>query len=581
MEGFALSLAGFASLAGALACAGRLILTDRPWPERVAMGALVLYLAVSLAGWASLLAGPVLWGILVVPVAAGILLSKKTPIRFRPPVILIVTAVILLPLAAMPQTARDAMNHHMYLPRLWLESGSIHRPGWCPFFFYPYLVESLYALVGGTFGFRAAGVVSLTGFLAAVAAAWHAASPAGRRASLMSALVVLSIPEALRNATWAYSDSFLLLFSILAAGELARKDGSPLLTALWAAAAGACKYNGLPVMAFVLLALAWKLRRQVPKLAVPLAAAILLSATWALPNALETGNPFHPLLGSLFGNAEVLDARTSELLGASSDYMASVSSPGDLLALPLRMSVQGRWDDPRLYDGASGPLILMGVLLFLLLGRNRTSILPALAVLLMTVFFSGAAVRVRYLFGAFGMLAIPAGAGLDRALSVGRPGRVAVWAAIAICLFWSGSWLARLYAAERPWEAADPSFLEKRLPYMSFYSEVDSVLEPGDTTLFVNMGNRAFYYPGYAVFNSRRFPLDILQPLWAGTDSDGLASLLRARGISHLAVDMDIADINITGELTDEEFAEWREFAALRMEPVVSLGPYVLFRLKE
>lgn len=580
MSGFLLCLPALAVLAAAFCGSGGLLLPGRTWPERLGAGALLVSLAVSAAGWLSALSSAVLWAILAVAAASAAIGARR---RLSPDGLLLpaIALLILLPLAAMPPMARDAMNHHLYLPRLWLETGGIQRPPWCPFFFYPYLVEALYTLVGGTFGFRVSGMVSLLGFAGAVGAAWHAAEPHGRRTAFLASLVVLSVPEALRNATWAYSDSFLLLFSILAAGELSKDRWNPFLAAIWGAAAGACKYNGLPVTAAVILVIAWRFRRSPVRLAAPLAAAILLSAAWAVPNVIEKGNPVHPLLGGLFGTEPDVPQRTEDLLAGALAYSASVSGPSDLAALPLRMSIQGRWDDPRLYDGASGPLLLLGILLFAVLGKGRMSAMPALAVFAATVLLSGQSARVRYLFGAIGMLSIPAGCGLSKALSSGRAGRAVTLAATAICLIWSGSRLFDLYGGERPWEALDRSFLEKRLPYMSFYNEVDRVLEPGDTTLFVNMGNRAFYWPSYAIFNARRFPLDVLEPLWAGVGAGGLDSILRVRGVTHVAVDMDIADINISGELTEGEFAEWRQFVALWMEPVVSEGPYVLFRLAE
>jgi hypothetical protein len=295
----------------------------------------------------------------------------------------------------------------------------------------------------------------------------------------------------------------------------------------------------------------------------------------------ETGNPVHPLLGGVFGDTAEVSSRASDLLDAFSDYSASVRTPGDLLLLPIRISTTGRWDDPRLYDGSSGPLLLLGVLLFLLLGRDRTKIIPLLILFAATVLLCGAAVRVRYLFGALGMLAIPAAEGLDRVLSSGRIARTAGLAVIAISLIWSGNWLVDLYRRERPWEAMEEGFLEKRLPYMSFYNEVDRVLEPGDTTLFLDMGNRSFYFPAYSIYNSHRFPLDVLEPLWAGCSPEDLTGTMRARGVSWVAIDMDMADINITGELDDGQLSVWREFVALRMEPVVSEGPYILFRLLE
>lgn len=558
-----------AVLAACFIGAGRLLPGDRPWPERFAAGAMAAGVAVQALAWASALSGAALWALL----AAGALATLLPGSGMRPPGWHVaVPLLLLLPLAAMPQSARDAMNHHLYLPRLWLESGSMYRGDWCRFFSYPALVESLYALLGGTLGFGSSGVLSLAGLLAATGAAVQ-----GRRGldAATAALVLLSIPEVLRNATWAYSDSFLLLFSILTAREAASESPDPVRLALWGSGAAMCKYNGLVVTALALAAACARARRGVPA---ALLLTALLSATWALPNLVEHGNPFHPLPGSLLNPGG--NPRTEALLRDYRDYTASLDSPADVLTLPLDMSVNGVWDDPRRFDGATGPLLLLGTFLFAAAGRRRgrlaAPLLTGAAILLLTA----PAVRARYMFPALGMLAVLAGEGLAAVLRMKGVVRTAALVSVAACTGWSGSWLARLYARERPWEAVDADFLERRLPYMEFYRQAGGVLGRADTTLFVNMGNRAFYFPSFVIYNDRRFPLLVLEPLWEGCTADGLEARLRAMGVRYLAMDMDVSQANIVPELDDAQLAEWRVFLA-GLEPLVSSGPYILFRLVE
>ena len=157
---------------------------------------------------------------------------------------------MLLPLALLPPSSRDALIHHLYQARIWLEAGRILRPEWAEYFSYPYLTETLYSLAGGTFGFRISRVVSLVGFIGACSVASGFFLRRGRKVeAVLSVLILMSIPELLRNATWSYSDTFLVFFSLLAYTELQRDDGNPLLAILWAGAASCCKYNGLIVLA--------------------------------------------------------------------------------------------------------------------------------------------------------------------------------------------------------------------------------------------------------------------------------------------------------------------------------------------
>ncbi|NLP04809.1 hypothetical protein GX411_02505, partial [Candidatus Fermentibacteria bacterium] len=107
----------------------------------------------------------------------------------------------------------------------------------------------------------------------------------------------------------------------------------------------------------------------------------------------------------------------------------------------------------------------------------------------------------------------------------------------------------------------------------------DSILEPSDTTLFINMGNRAFYFPSYAIYDEGRFPIVVLDRLWRGCTAEELREAVRRTGAAYLAMDMEISQINIVGELEDCELAEWRRFLSKMTEPVVTRGDYVLFRL--
>lgn len=558
---------------------GKLIARGRSVSERLAAGALALALLAAAAGWLGVLEKPILWVLLIVP--AILAFRRPLPSVPRAGWLLVISFALLFPLAAMPPMARDALNHHLYLPRLWLEGGGILRPAWAGYFSYPYLVELFYCISGATFGFGTSGVVSLAGFLIALLAAWETAEEWRKGTGLLAALVLLSIPEALRNATWAYSDSFLVLFSILAWRELIRREGSAARASLWAASAAACKYNGLIVLFLIALVLPLRFRPRASVLAASVAIMAGISMTWALPNIVEHGNPFYPLFGGVFGTSRDLAPQSRQLLSDYGGFVAAVGGPLDLLALPLRLAVSGEWDDPRRFDGSAGPLILLGSALFLVAGpRRRTLVLPALCILL-GVLANWPAVRVRYVLPGLAMLCIPAAGGLREALSGKRFPGIAVAVAGAVCVGWTASSLLRLYAAERPWEAGRSDFLESRLPFMRFYEISDTMLETGDTTLFLNMGNQAFYYPGYVIYEETRFPIPLLDRIWRGMDADSIALELRESGVDYLAMDMAIADVNLSGLLDAEGFAVWRDFAARKLEPVVSDGPYVLFRLTE
>ncbi|MBD3369616.1 hypothetical protein GF402_04550 [Candidatus Fermentibacteria bacterium] len=557
---------------------GTLLLPDLSWSRRYGAGAIALYLALAMVGWIGGLHPFALWPFL----AAGLVFALKRPRRLLPPspIVLLVGAVVLLPLAGLPPFSRDAMNHHLYLPRLWLEHGEILRPGWSPYFSYPYLTEALYSLVGGTVGFRVSRLVSLSGLLAAGAAVSEAWRRRGR-AALLAPVVLLSMPEALRNATWSYADSYLVLFSVLAFVDLGRKGHPAAMRALvWASAAACCKYNGLIVLLLVcvfLVAQRWRTMeaRVVGRGAV---VVLVLSATWALPNLLRWGNPVHPLLEK----ADPVCEREERLLRDRREFGAAIDDVGDVLLLPVRLSVYGEWDDPRRFDGSSGPLLLAGVVLALFLLRSERMRLLGLPLcyLIVAQVSRGTSVRVRYLLPGLAMLSVPAAKALQRTMERGRLIRWVVSGLILVCLAWTGARVSRLYEKDKPWKAiTEESYLEHRLPYLRFYRMAAGVAEEDHLTLFVNMGNRAFYFPSEVVYDPDRLPMRLLRMLWSGRTSSEMAGELASDGVDFVAANMVYTSINMPSQLSGPEMDRLRAFFARELDPLLSYGPYVLFKL--
>jgi hypothetical protein len=440
------------------------------------------------------------------------------------------------------------------------------------------MVETFYGMAGGTLGFAGARMISLLG-LAACGIALLEMKELDRKVRILSVLILLSIPEILRNGSWAFVDSFAVFFSLMAFLELMREKGSPFYASAWAAAAAMCKYNGLPVLAAVLLLLpmrfGWGMKRKLL-----LAGTVLvLCATWAVPGIVQWGNPVYPLLRGIFGPESPLSERAAAMLAESKLIVAQGTSLIDYALLPLRVSVSGRWDDPRLYDGTSGPLLLIGALLFVLFGRRRREylMLPAVC-LLAIVLLRGSAIRVRYLLPGLVMLCIPAAIGLLALRDRIRP--LLTLLLVAVCLGWTGTKVVKLYGTERPWTLlTGEDYLANRLGYIPFYREAETVLDMDDLTLFVNMGNRAFYFPSRVEYSEQRFPFRVLEMLWAGYTDDEMASELREGGIGWVAMNMDYTSVNIPWELSVEELGVWRRFVAERLRPVISMNPYVLFEV--
>lgn len=200
-------------------------------------------------------------------------------------------------------------------------------------------------------------------------------------------------------------------------------------------------------------------------------------------------------------------------------------------------------------------------------------ILCCLAYLVLAVLISIPALRTRYLLPALVPLAIPAARGIRESLRRSGPTRIAVACSVAVCLAWSGYRVARLYDRESPFGYASDSqaYLEAHeRSYAFFRLSSDYVSAPSDTLLLLDVGNRGFYAPGVPYYGPTDFPFIVLEPLWAGRDAEALLRSLRRRGITHIALDMDMAMENIVPQLDGPQLEQWRRFLARETELVVS-----------
>lgn len=549
---------------------------EKSWVRRLGGGVLLVFILIQSAGYAGILNTPFLFIVLFVGAALWVYPGKLAlPFRWG---YLLGFIAFLIPLALLPPISRDAVTHHLYQARIWLEFGGIPQTPWCEFFSYPSLVESLYTLAGGTFGFMVSRMVSLLGFFAIGAAVLEFSRKKGDRLTgIIGLLILLTIPELFRNGTWSYSDTWLIFFSLLAYLEFMKENGNPVMAVVWAGGASCCKYNGLIVLAVVLVMLPFCFRRmKLQTITWVSCAVILTTGWWALPNIIQWGNPVYPLLRGAFGPTVDISTRGMEYL-AKNAFSSSLNGITDYLLLPIRMSLHGEWDSAAYFDGASGPLLLAGLLFFLFLGRNRIRklALPVLFIVIALI-FSGC--RTRYLLPALVMMSIPASATMADLFSENRFKRIIVICLFGICLFWSGMKVVELYTLEEPLEFPKwQTYLEEKTEYYAFYELCDEVVAFNDTTYFVNM-RRPFYYSGYAIYSPRIVPLELLEMFWDGKSASEISNEIRSSGAEYIAIQMLYTSCNLVPELNETQLKVWREFMA-ELEPVVIHAPYFLFKI--
>ena len=331
-------------------------------------------------------------------------------------------------LAAVPPVDRDALTHHLAVPKMYLRHGGIYEIPQVPFSYYPMSLDLLYMIplyfgndvipkyIHFTFALLTAGLI--IAFLYC-----RIFSSTG---ALLGGFLFLSLPVIVKLSITVYVDLGLIFFSTAALLQLLRwaeTSFRPKHIVIAGIFTGLClgtKPNGLLSFLFLVSAIPFLYRsgtelnlshlnderrahslrfiflRPLGWSAAFVVIAIIVYSPWMLRNYAWTGNPIYPMAQSLFSsnatpiraesevgregaegsevaeNQERSESGSSHFIGRKMVFGESLP---EILSIPLRVFFQGQDDNPRLFDGRLNPYLLVFPLLAFLpmSGRSRTA----------------------------------------------------------------------------------------------------------------------------------------------------------------------------------------------------------------
>jgi 4-amino-4-deoxy-L-arabinose transferase-like glycosyltransferase len=406
-------------------------------------------------------------------------------------------------LAAVPPVDRDALTHHLAVPKLYLQHGGMVEIPDVVFSYYPMNLELLYLLplyfgddilpkyIHFAFALLTAGLIY--GYLKR-----RLASPFW---GLFGAILFLSLPVVVKLSITAYVDLGLIFFSTAAFLQILSwaAGGFHMRRLVWAGiCCGLClgtKYNGM-ISLFLLTCLvsvlylrdgakpeagaapgrharlrieAAGMRATINALAfstVFAATALAVFSPWMIRNTLWTGNPVYPLFQSVFRPKPSPPDALSAGEQAVSPSAGQESETGwshfairkimfnesltETLAIPLRIFFQGQDDNPRLFDGRLNPYLFIFPWFAFWCprttggapARREARAFAAFAVLYLLYTFFETDMRVRYVGPMLPPLVILAVLGVQRlAAAVKNAVRPGVSVPAALCLSLAIVWM--------------------------------------------------------------------------------------------------------------------------------------------
>jgi len=414
-------------------------------------------------------------------------LSNKSSFSMSPPAagangmnLLLIAALVfliawILALASVPPVDRDALTHHLAIPKLYLKAGGMYEIPEIAFSYYPMNLDLLY-LIPLYFGNDI--VPKYIHFAFGLLTAWLIYGflrnrTGGRFWGLLGALMFVSLPVIVKLSITVYVDLGLVFFSTAALLQLIKwaSSGYRLRHLCMAGiSCGLClgtKYNGL--ITFFLLTCSvpilylrgrvfpggnstsgdrvgaiegGKKKRKTTSMRalgtafVFAALSLAVYSPWMVRNYAWTGNPLYPLYQSAVGKFHPppparrsalrrIENTTEKPAAALNHFVVRKrifnESLPETLAIPIRIFFQGRDDDPKFFDGRLNPyLLIFPFLAFMGFGRLsrherlENATLAGFAVLFLMIAFFKVDMRIRYVAPIIPPLVILSAAGLHR-----------------------------------------------------------------------------------------------------------------------------------------------------------------------
>jgi 4-amino-4-deoxy-L-arabinose transferase-like glycosyltransferase len=500
---------------------------------------------------------------------------------------LAILTIAILVLSWVPPVSRDALTHHLAVPKIYLENGRMVEIPEIPFSYYPMNLDLLYLIplyfgndilpkwIHFGFGLLTAGLV-FTYLKKRLGSAW----------GLVGALIFLSTPVIVKLSITVYVDLGLTFFSFAALLLLFRwreKNFSRtdlVLSATFCGLAMGTKYNGMVGFFILTLTVLYLYTRQTdvsikaPRIAATNAAlyvviALLVFSPWMVRNLLWTGNPVYPLYNKLFA-ASPAAAEVSEEEGAAGGQKGSgewnhlairrllyKESWGQLALIPLRIFYQGRDDDPRYFDGKLNPLYLV-LLLCAFWGvpagnralANERRVLFWFAAFFIAIAFLMTSIRIRYIAPVIPPVVVLCVFGLHNLYGrmrrcdsglLHRLSKPTLALAVAAVLAINGNYLLDQFRLVAPFDyisgrVGRADYITRYRPEYPTCEYANQHLRPDTKLLALFMGNRRYYCDRRMVTGENLLQRD----LSAAASAGGLKEVLRSRGFTHVIVRYDL-----------------------------------------
>jgi len=527
-----------------------------------------------------------------------------------------------------PPISRDALIHHLAIPKLWVKHGRIYEIPWAEYSYYPMFINLLYLIC---LYFKNDIVPKFIHLGFGLATSWliylYLKQKLCRNWGLLGMLIFITTPIVVWLSTSAYVDLGMTFFttgSILAFIKWRDSEYGRfkwfLISSFCMGIAIGSKYNALIAWFIVNLMLMFSYARDTNRQIGAFQYGIiffvitaLVASPWYLKNYLQTGNPFYPLFKSFFKLIhhqtvqEVLHGQAIEKTGKISffkmrEFMYGESLWGTLL-IPIRMFFQGKDTSYQYFQGSLNPILIL-FSPFVLLNKRYSKdkfLFVFFSVIFIIMAFFLTAKQVRYILPVLPFLAIIAVMGIKDLLDkmgektlfsflrfkekIKSTARVFVLSSVIILLTFNLVYLKYRIEIINPFpyvmgKETRESFLRHHLLHYDAVKFINDTL-PDDAVVFTMFLGSRGYYLNRKYKNESSFGMSTIKHLVnSSVDEEKFVEYIRSMNVTHILMRTDLVDNYLQDNFSKKEVKRILQLVSKYWKKVYENNGYAVWDLR-
>jgi hypothetical protein len=500
-----------------------------------------------------------------------------------------------------PPMSRDALIHHLAIPKLWLKHGGFYEIPWAEYSYYPMNINLTYLVC---LYFKNDIIPKFIHFGFGLGTGWliyfYLKEKFDRNWALLGMMIFITTPIVVWLSTSAYIDLGMTFFTTASVLTFIRWRDSEYLRFKWFLMSSLCmgiaigsKYNALIpwfiINMFLVLSVARDTRRQITALKYGMlffGVTAFVASPWYLKNYLQTGNPFHPLFDSFFKSLnhhpvkEAVYRQAIEKTGQISFFkMREIlygESLWETLLIPIRMFFQGKDNSYQYFQGSLNPVLIL-FLPFAWLNKRYAKdkfLFVSFSIIFIIMAFFLTAKQVRYILPVLPFLAIIAVMGikglLDKlekktfssSLSFGeriKPiGKFFVLTSVSVLLIFNFVYLKNRMQIVKPFpylfgKETREAYLKRHLLH---YDAVDYINKnlPSHAKIFTLFLGRRGYYLERNYKNEPSFGMNTIRRMISSSvDEKKFMEYIQSMNVTHILMRSDLVNKYLQNNFSTKE----------------------------